>query len=223
MDSTNKNRRSALKSLRVEEEFTNRQLLRVLGAASIYIFFATFLFCVFYVYVLNPAQIGKPSLLSFTEDLRTQWVASAELRGALQIWIATMVGMTACFAVGTGLVLSKKLAGPIHRLKTDLSRMRDGADIFPITLRDGDELQDLTDILNETLCAVDNRSGGRGSAAREQLVDEGRLAAIASLQAHLEVLPGTEDHGSALHDWSLRMQDLISKIEASKSDNKPLA
>ena len=212
------NRRSVLNSFRIEEDFTNRQIYRVVCAASIYMVFVTFLLCVFYTYILNPAQIGKPSLLSFPGDFSEQWQASEQLRGALKVWVVGVMGMTATFAVATGLVLSRKLAGPIHRLKTDLSRMRDGDEVFEITLRDGDELQDVTEILNETLVAIANRGSGIRTEGTEDLAAQERVARLVAMRSHLDELSNAtnaSDGSGTITTWAARMHDLIDKAEAA--------
>ncbi len=211
------NRRSVLNSFRIEEDFTNRQILRVVCAASLYVAFVTLLLCVFYTYVLNPTQIGKPSLLSFPADFRSQWHGSAALRGALQIWIIGMLGMTATFAIATGLVLIKKLAGPIHRLKSDLRRMRDGADVFAITLRDRDELQDVAEVLNETLVAIETRHGERCSGLESELRADERSSSLSAMRGHLASLPSDPASSGDLNAWATRMQDLIDKAESESA------
>lgn len=215
------NRRSILNSFRVEEDFTNRQIVRVICGASVYVVFVTFLLCVFYTYILgpllNPAQAGTPSLLSFPEDFRNQWRASAELRGALHVWIAGTLGMTALFALATGLELSRKLAGPIHRLKCDLKRMEAGEEVFEITLRDNDELRDLAAILNQTLMTIENRHVRRCSGTSDSLAADERMAGLSALRAHLEALSSGPDASRALSEWATRMRDLIDKVESGSA------
>ncbi len=214
------NRRSLLSVLRVEEEFTNRQVYRVACSAAIYLTCATFLLCVFYTYILNPTlnpgELGKPSLLSFPQDFRNQWHASADMRAALQIWFAGTLGMTAMFAIATGLVLSRKLAGPIYRLKTDMNKMKDGQDVFEIILRDGDELSDMTRILNETLATIENRHVERcGGGHSADLANDERMADLHAMRTHLDTLTTGPDHPEALTQWAARMRDLIDKAEPS--------
>lgn len=218
------NRRSILNSFRVEEDFTNRQILRIVAAACLYVVFATFLLCVFYTYILNPALnpgqslLEKPSLLSFPRDFKNLWNASQELRGALQIWITGTMGMTAMFALATGLEMSRKLTGPIHRLKCDLNKMKDGSEVFTITLRDTDELRDVTAILNDTLQAIENRHVERCGGASQNLVsDEERMAGLSALRAHLDRLPTHLDPSDALTQWATHMQDLLDKTESASS------
>ncbi len=218
------NRRSILNAFRVEEDFTNRQILRIVGAASIYVVFATFLLCVFYTYILNPALypgqalLERPTLLSFPRDFQNLWSSSGELRGALQIWLTGTVGMTALFALATGLEMSRKLTGPIHRLKSDLNKMKDGADVFTIILRDTDELRDVTAILNETLVAIENRHVDRCGGASQNLVsDEQRMAGLAALRAHLETLPTDSEPSAGLSEWATCMRDLLDKAESAST------
>jgi methyl-accepting chemotaxis protein len=191
----------------------------VVCGASLYVVFATLFFCVFYTYILgpllNPAQAGTPSLLSFPEDFRNQWRASAELRGALHVWIAGTLGMTAMFALATGLELSRKLAGPIHRLKCDLKRMEAGEEVFEITLRDNDELRDVAAILNQTLRAIEDRHVQRCSGTSDNLAADERMAGLSALRAHLDALSTGPDSSGALTEWATRMRDLIDKAESA--------
>jgi hypothetical protein len=218
------NRRSILNAFRVEEDFTNRQILRIVAAASLYVLFATFLLCVFYTYILNPAinpgqvLLADPSLLSFPRDFRNLWNASDELRGALQIWMTGTLGMTVMFALATGLEMSRKLTGPIHRLKSDLIKMRDGSDVFKITLRDTDELRDVTAILNETLMTLETRHVERcGGASQSLMTDEDRMADLAAMRTHLDTLAADSEAPDDLTEWTTRMRDLLDKAESSRT------
>lgn len=218
------NRRSILNAFRVEEDFTNRQILRIVAAASLYVVFATFLLCVFYTYILNPAinpgqgLLEQPSLLSFPRDFRNLWNASDELRGALQIWITGTMGMTVMFALATGLEMSRKLTGPIHRLKADLNKMKDGADVFTITLRDTDELRDVTAILNDTLKMLETRHVERcGGASQNLVADEERMASLSAMRAHLDTLSSDPDSSGVTTEWTERMRDLLDKAESTST------
>lgn len=210
-------RRSFFGSFKVEEDFTNRQIMRVVCAAVLYMVFATFLLGVFYTYVMNPAPnlvySEPPSLFSFPQDFLNQWRGTAEIRSAIQIWIAGTLGMTMMFAIATGVVLSRKLAGPIHRLKSDLTRMKDGAHVFAITLRDNDELRDLAQLVNETLLAIEQRSQGHNAAAGDDLQVEQTMSDLTAIRTHLDSLPGETVAGAALDAWSSRMRDLVEKAE----------
>ncbi len=79
-------RRSIFGPFKVEVDFTNRQIIRVVCASMAYAAFATFLLGVFYTYVLKPAPIleynSPPSLFSFPSDFANQRSGSGELRTA---------------------------------------------------------------------------------------------------------------------------------------------
>jgi hypothetical protein len=210
MDS--KTRRSFWNSIRVEEEFTNRQIYRVFTAASIYIVCATFLLCVFYVYVLHPSGIGKPSLLNFVADFRARWQSSPELGSALRVWLVSMGGMSALFAIATGMVVSKKLAGPIYRLKTDLTKMAETGEVKPIVLRENDELMDVADAVNAALAKLSMGSStateGRAGFDNEQLA-----AHVATMRAHVKRLDEVKQDADGLEGWATRMSDLLDKAD----------
>lgn len=226
MSNSSENRRSFLNSFRVEEDFTNRQIVRVVCAALVYMVFATFMLCLFFTYNVNPtlnpsietAQLGKPSLLSFPQDFQNQWAASEQLRGAVKVWITGTLGMTAIFAVAVGLVLSRKLAGPIYHLKKDLLRMQNGEAVFPIILRDGDELRDVADVLNETLAAIESRHVEQcASGTTGQMVSEETIANIAAMKAQLRSLPSLVEPSEQLTSWAAQMSDMLDKAESGQA------
>lgn len=212
-------RRSFWNSIRIEEEFTNRQIFRILAAASIYIVCATFLLCVFYVYVLHPSGIGKPSLLNFASDFRARWTASPELGSALRVWLVSMGGMSALFALATGLVVSKKLAGPIYRIKMELAKMTASGEAKPITLRENDELVDVADAINR---AIERLTTGANAelASRPSYEGDEHAAGFATLRQHLaefESLRQTPIDAEALASWATRMNDLLDKADPDKA------
>ncbi len=217
-------RRSIFGPFKVEVDFTNRQIMRVVCASMVYTAFATFLLGVFYTYVLNPAPVleynSPPSLLSFPSDFANQWSGSGDLRTAIQIWIAGTLGMTTLFAIATGVVLSRKIAGPLHRLKSDLGRMKSEGRVFDITLRDGDELMDLAGLLNETLVSVSGTGAPAGATSQgaRELVDEDRMAGLSAVRTHLATLPLADAAQADRDAWSTRMDELLDKAEASIRD-----
>ncbi len=216
-------RRSIFGPFKVEVDFTNRQIMRVVWASLAYTVFATFLLGVFYTYVLNPAPVleydSPPSLFSFPSDFANQWSASGDLRAAVQVWIAGTLGMTALFAIATGVVLSRKIAGPLHRVKSDLRRMKEEGRTFDITLRDGDELMDMVALLNETLSTFGGAQAPSSSDAStrgaRELADEDRMSNVAALRAHLATMPGESSSQADREAWSSRMTELLDKTEAS--------
>ncbi len=211
-------RRSFWNSIRVEQDFTNRQILRVFAAASIYIVCATFLLCVFYVYVLHPSSFGKPSLLNFVGDFQARWNASPELGSALRVWLVSMGGMSALFAVATGMVVSRKLAGPIYRIKTDLKQVAETGEVKRIILRKGGELHDVVDAINT---AMDTLATGSvvDSQAHAGFDKETMAAHVGSLRAQVaqlgEIKQAAMDPES-LERWATRMNDLLDKADPAK-------
>jgi methyl-accepting chemotaxis protein len=221
MDRVFANRRSIWNSLRVEEDFTTRQIVRVIGFAGIYTGLATGLVCVFYLYVLNPAPVGVSSVAALVGDIGVRWQGAPELRGALGIWLLGMVGMSGLFAMATGIVFSRRLAGPLHHLKRDLTRIAEGGEVRPIQLREGDEMQDLADVIHAALLSVQQRRGDSELTAVRAEQNAERLAeCVDLLRLHLGRLDAFHFRGSdelAVGTWAEGMRTLLDKAERSEA------
>jgi len=202
----------------VEEEFTTRQILRVIGFAGVYMCLATVLVCLFYLYVLHPSPVGASSPFAVAADLAVRWDASPELRGAVGIWLLGMVAMSGLFAIATGVVFSRRLAGPLHRLKSDLAAIAAGGELRPISLREGDELQDLAEVTNAALSSLEERSRVvRAPIPSEQEVErlDVFLSSMRSHVARLEALTLSGTTAAAVESWLVGMHDLLEKVERS--------
>lgn len=57
-----------------------------------------------------------------------------------------------------GLLLSHKIAGPIHRLKTHFSRLGQGEKAGDLAFRNGDYFLDLPPVINETLISITEKN-----------------------------------------------------------------
>jgi signal peptidase II len=56
--------------------------------------------------------------------------------------------------IGVGILVTHRVAGPVYRFEKYLSEIARGEDVGPCVLRDGDELQELCDRLNEAVVAL---------------------------------------------------------------------
>jgi hypothetical protein len=78
----------------------------------------------------------------------------AEFRLAVVSWALSMAGLSTLFAVGLGTHFARTFAGPIHALRRDLDVIASTGEPRPVQLRDGDQLVELADSINEAIAAV---------------------------------------------------------------------
>ena len=151
------NRRSLRRSLVVEQDFKQRQLTWVLGFAGLYVVVSSLMLGAFYVQLLHTAAAGAPPLSIGFEDSLEIWNRMPGLRRAVTLWATALTGLSVLFATAVGLVWTHKMGGPVYRFKAELERIRDGQPIRKITLRRGDEFQDVAAALNATLETIEAR------------------------------------------------------------------
>jgi hypothetical protein len=183
-----RNQRSVWNSFRVEQGFKQRQILRLLLLTMLNVLVSTGAFVAFHNYELTTAH---------SSGLYVQPLPSV-VRIAI-VWAALMAGLGGLFALMTGLLMTHRMAGPIHNFKQER----------------GDEFADVALALNGALEALWIRSGASAS--------EGALALdLDSIRAvHVEILEGLETFDlSALPEqerrqaeaWREQMLDLESKL-----------
>lgn len=73
--------------------------------------------------------------------------ARNELLGVLGVIELTILGFLFIFAI----FLSHKIAGPMFKLSSHLSKIRNGGEIKPVSFRSGDYFQEVADEVNQTL------------------------------------------------------------------------
>jgi len=56
--------------------------------------------------------------------------------------------------IGVGILVTHRVAGPVYRFEQYLGQIARGEDVGPCVLRDGDELQELCDKLNEAVARL---------------------------------------------------------------------
>jgi methyl-accepting chemotaxis protein len=199
-----RNQRSVWNSFRVEQGFKQRQILRLLLLTMLNVLVSTGAFVAFHNYELTTAH---------SSGLYVQPPPSV-VRIAI-VWAALMAGLGGLFALMTGLLMTHRMAGPIHNFKQELQRIEEGQPPRPISVRRGDEFADVALALNGALEALWIRSGASAS--------EGALALdLDSIRAvHVEILEGLETFDlSALPEqerrqaeaWREQMLDLESKL-----------
>ena len=60
-------------------------------------------------------------------------------------------GMLLPLITAVGIFITHRIAGPVYRFEQYLTQVARGDDVGPCTLRDGDELQDLCDVINRAV------------------------------------------------------------------------
>lgn len=78
----------------------------------------------------------------------------AELPGVLRTSVLLCLGVLVPVTIGVGLVLTHRIAGPIYRFESYLRSIVAGEQIGRCKVRDGDELQDFCELLNEAVSTL---------------------------------------------------------------------
>ena len=194
-------RRSLWNLFNIEQGFQQRQIVRLLVLTGLNVAISTGAFVVFHGYELSGR--ANPSLPLYETP------TPGLLRIAI-VWAALMAGLGGLFALLTGLLMTHRMAGPIHKFKAELQRIEAGQAPRPIRLRRGDEFVDVAEALNGALEALWTRSG--------PLADEGALALDleAARALHAEILDGLDPHPepAQLDAWRERMLALREKLDA---------
>ena len=209
----NKNRRSLRGSLKVEQDFKQRQLMWVLGFAAVYVVISSLMLGAFYVQLLHSAAIGAPPLSIGFEDSLETWNRLPGLRRAVTLWATALTGLSVLFATAVGLVWGHKVGGPIHRFKKELEHLRDGQPVRKITLRRGDEFQDVAEILNETLPSIQARERDLRLRLRASTEPEGLEQLCEAQRSIRERLAAFDQEGLCEAD-SERVALLLEELQA---------
>ena len=97
----------------------------------------------------------------------------------LEIWsVALFVGGSSGFLFMSAFRFSYRIAGPTYRILKSLEEFQDKGGEFHVRLRDGDELQELAQKLNEVM--GDLRAEPYGSPATEETSPEAELSTATS-------------------------------------------
>lgn len=127
--------------------------------------------------------IVQAILLVYTlSDLATRLPNDGEmLRGELSGIVMTnlTLGMVllAVLTIAVGVLATFRFAGPLHRFEGFLRDVADGRESGPCTLREGDELRHLCDLLNEVTAPLraalrEEPEGGGEEDPQGDLIDE---------------------------------------------------
>jgi hypothetical protein len=105
---------------------------------------------VFIVFRQNQAKMN--ALLSGSGSPPTALAFELSALNNHFIWqfTITMTVMTLIFVI-VGLWITHRVAGPIHRLKLDLTEFLNGKNVGKIHFRKGDEFKDLLDLINKII------------------------------------------------------------------------
>jgi len=84
-------------------------------------------------------------------------------------------GMLMPLTLAVGVLVTFKIAGPVYRFEQYLKAVRDGKQLGPCKLREGDQLQELCDLINEVTEPLrrkgtfvsDEEAGEKGQPAAE--------------------------------------------------------
>ena len=78
----------------------------------------------------------------------------AELPAVLRSSVLLCLGVLVPVTIGVGLVLTHRIAGPIYRFEMYLRSIAAGEQIGRCKVREGDELQDFCELLNEAVSTL---------------------------------------------------------------------
>lgn len=201
-------RRSWWSYFQIEQGFKQRQIYRLLALSALNVMVSTIAFVAFMDYELETMRGGLPILVGPTPNLMRIGI----------VWAALMAGLGGLFAMFTGILMTHRMAGPIHKFKTELARIEQGQAPRKIGVRKGDEFRDVAEALNGALDALGARGAGAVSESGELALDLERTRAI-----HQEILDGIESLevgglGDAdrqkVEAWKERMRGLGEKLDA---------
>lgn len=73
--------------------------------------------------------------------------------------------------IGVGILITHRVAGPVYRFEQYLSQVARGEDVGPCVLREGDELQELCDRINEAVASLKEQRAAEPEEAPERVAD----------------------------------------------------
>jgi nitrogen fixation/metabolism regulation signal transduction histidine kinase len=89
----------------------------------------------------------------------------SELPGLLATNLVLTMVILVPVMIGVGIIVTHRIAGPVYRFETYLGQVARGEDVGSCRLREGDELQELCERINEAVSAL--RNGSTGGAAEQ--------------------------------------------------------
>jgi methyl-accepting chemotaxis protein len=205
-EKSGRERRNVLNYFRIEQDFKQRQIFRLLGLTALNVTVSTVAFVGFMHHELQAMRAGLPFLDAPTPSLVRIGI----------VWAALMAGLGGLFAMLTGLLMTHRMAGPIYSFKRELARIEQGLPPRRIGVRKGDEFKDVADALNGALDTLASRARGV-SESGELALDLERVRA-----AHQEILAGVEELDTAslpepdrtrIDTWRTRMRTLRDKLD----------
>jgi methyl-accepting chemotaxis protein len=205
-EKSGRERRSWESYFKVEPDFKQRQIFRLLGLTALNVTVSTVAFVGFMHHELEILRAGLPFVDAPTPSLVRIGI----------VWAALMAGLGGLFAMLTGLMMTHRMAGPIYSFKRELQRIEQGLPPRRIGVRKGDEFKEVADALNGALEALAARSRGV-SESGELALDLERVRA-----AHGEILEGLESLDTRslpeadrrrVDAWRSRMRALRDKLE----------
>jgi methyl-accepting chemotaxis protein len=216
-----RSRRHWQNALRIEQKFQLRQLLRIVGLTWAFVLLSTMALGVLYCYALQPPAWGAVPVFVYYGEFGGRSIMLLGLRDTLILWASLMTGLSVIFAAVTGLYFSHAMAGPIYRIKEELKRVVEGKAIRAISLRKGDEFQDIAEAMNQALERVRRASAEPGNVLESE-------EALKRLEdAHLAVRNGLDSldtdrlckaDAEEIEAWRERMRQLLSKPESAASE-----
>ena len=124
---------------------------------------------VFQVVLINKSMTAIAQRMPQEGDLLLTELPSV-IRSTALMGIAFLVP----FMIGVGLVLTNRIAGPIYRFEQYLGQVATGQHEGPVTIRKGDELQELAERINTAVRALEK---GEKAPERQRLGQQSRKAA----------------------------------------------
>ena len=91
--------------------------------------------------------------------------------------LAVSFGMLLPLMVAVGILVTFRIAGPVHRFEQYLRDVADGTEVRPCRLRKGDELEELCETINVATEPLRLRNANEKKERREETREEARSAA----------------------------------------------
>jgi len=130
---------------RIKHRRTNKLPYWNLQVKVILVFFVPALLCVLLQYLIGSTGVVE-LLMNRGDVLLEKDVARVELNTFI-----ICAGLLTAMFMGTGLVVTLRIFGPIRRLESHLKDVAAGKNPGPCNIREGDEFQDLCVLINHTI------------------------------------------------------------------------
>jgi len=149
-----RDQRNWYNQIKVERGFRWRQARLVLVLVLFSVISSTVALGFFYDNLLDQFTGGDLPLYFAPEEMELLSSRIPGIRETVFKWFLVLAGLNGMVTLLAVMVVTHKLGGPLYRLKQDLARIGQGDLTVNVTLRKGDEFQELAESLNDTVARL---------------------------------------------------------------------